>query len=400
MKNTAKISFLLLFSKSKRTISFICLIALLSITAGLLGNNIINKKDTLEPIEIAVVDLEQSKYSKMIFSTLLSSVDANGLVHIRKSGEEEAKKLLDDGEITAVFIIPEDFFESILSGDNKPVTASYNPYTPLQSSMIEMLMDQILEILKASQAGIYTTTDYTKEYFPEQQEKMNTAINMRYMNAVMAHNDIVKPTEVSFTGQIDSFTYYMFSMLVFLLLLGCCLYCKIISDNFPDIVITKLRKQGSSSISTVMGCTVGWWGWYCIIGAFLLIVYRIAAIKIELSFHPMLFLSIFLILIPFSALGTMLGFLFRKSAYSTSILSVYAVVSLFFSGGIIPLNYLPSNIVSIGKLFPSYWAMNSIQSGLSGEIPYKSGLVLIIFAIMFCTISSLYLKFSRKEAVV
>lgn len=396
MKQIAKTSYLLLASRWKRTVSFILLVALLSTTAGLLGNHFINKKNAIEPIKIAVVNEDTSVLARFLLNTLERSITQSGVMEMLTADQQSAEHLMENGEVAAIFLIPEDFLDSVMEGTNKPVKAAYNESAPIQAEIVKLFVEQLLQVLKSNQIGIYTGLNYTRENHPEKYDQVMEDLNNRFIDAALSYNTFIRYKTVSVLEGENPFVHFVFAGLIFLLALGLALFTDIFQTNFSRPVLYSLGKRGVSSLSIAAGCAGGWWLWYSGVALVLAAGYSVLAKVLELQTSPMVYAAMVACVLVICCFGTAISFVFSSSNISTLVASIFAFVLLAFSGGVIPLGYLPSNLQSLAKALPGYWLMDILKKSTLGIFSLKGYVILGAYSCVFIAAASLGISYRGR----
>lgn len=116
----------------------------------------INKTSFVDPFAIALVDKENSTQTRVLSRQL---DELKIFKEVLRVDDRQARELMARNEISAEVIIPEGFSESILSGENKPVTVIGNRATPLQAFITRNIIQSACNLLSASESAL-NTIDY------------------------------------------------------------------------------------------------------------------------------------------------------------------------------------------------------------------------------------------------
>ncbi|MEN2765613.1 ABC transporter permease [Ornithinibacillus xuwenensis] len=116
-----------------------------------------------EPLQIGLVDLNQSTETEMIVSLLEESSQLGDFVQMNRMTENEATQDIAHDELAAYILFPEKFTTKLYNGQSVVVTVVGNPKRPTESYFIKELVDSAARHISSSQANILTINHYTKQ---------------------------------------------------------------------------------------------------------------------------------------------------------------------------------------------------------------------------------------------
>ncbi|NCC43694.1 MAG: ABC transporter permease, partial [Clostridia bacterium] len=137
--------------------------------------------------------------------------------------EAKAKRQLEDGKIGGYILIPEGFVDSVVTGENLPVTyVAGGGQGGMGSQLIRELAESVSVMITETQAGIYGMQNYYIE-----NDVLDTLyedadrLNLKYFDVVLGREKMYKIETFSDTGGLSIAGYYVCALLlVFLLLWG------------------------------------------------------------------------------------------------------------------------------------------------------------------------------------
>ncbi|NTV90332.1 MAG: ABC transporter permease [Clostridiales bacterium] len=113
----------------------------------------LEKSSFVQPFEIALVDLEDSAQTRM----LVSQFDEMEIFStVAKVDKAEADRMLADGGIAAIVVIPGDFTSLMAAGTNIPISVTGNSARPLEAGITKNLMQSAANLVSAAQSTIMT----------------------------------------------------------------------------------------------------------------------------------------------------------------------------------------------------------------------------------------------------
>ena len=127
--------------------------------------------------------------------------------------------------------------------------------------------------------------------------------------------------------------------------------------------------------------------------------------KVIFEAHGILYIiNSFIFMIVSLSLSFLVGNIVNSKTAINGIINVVALGSSFLCGAFVPMEWLPKYVVSISHILPSYWYIKTneliktieVINLKSIEPLIKNGLVLIIFMIIFITITNIISKKKRR----
>ncbi|WP_339217948.1 ABC transporter permease [Ornithinibacillus sp. FSL M8-0202] len=136
-------------------------IFLIGLVAFILVAYITNVQE--EPIQIGLVDLDQSTETGMVIRLLEESSQLGDYLHMKRFSEQEAKEKIEQDELVAYILFPEEFTNKLYSGESIIVTVVGNPNREMESYLIKELVDSAARHISSSQANILTINYFAKQ---------------------------------------------------------------------------------------------------------------------------------------------------------------------------------------------------------------------------------------------
>ena len=118
--------------------------------------------------------------------------------------------MLAAGEVTAVITIPADTIDSILSGENIPVTVSFSNTDSLPQALLAELIRSGVSLLASAQSAIYTTADlYEKYSLSMELGSVFDLLNTRNLKLALLRENLFTGQNVSMTGPVRLSVFLM-----------------------------------------------------------------------------------------------------------------------------------------------------------------------------------------------
>lgn len=333
--------------------------------------------------DIAIVNKDENKG---LTKNLISYLKKNTNVKDIKNEEEALDDALFYREVNYIIYIPKNYHNDVLSGKTPEIDIkTVGDYT---SSLAEMLLTRYLKIQSI----------YSKNISNEQE--LVKAINQ----------NLTKTSEITITSKIDTsktskvsryFNFASYSIMFIIIFVIC-----MVSASFNEKTIKKRTIISSMNYKThnkyilrasfIYSSLV--WLLYMILGVVLFS-------STMLSIRGLIYsLNAFIFTFSSLTLALLLSTLINDKNAVNGIVNVIALGSAFLCGAFIPTEWLPESVITISRIFPTYWYVNSndlltnLQSiNMTTLKPILINmLVVIIFSVTFIILNNLVAKNKQK----
>lgn len=333
--------------------------------------------------DIAIVNKDENKG---LTKNLISYLKKNTNVKDIKNEEEALDDALFYREVNYIIYIPKNYHNDVLSGKTPEIDIkTVGDYT---SSLAEMLLTRYLKIQSI----------YSKNISNEQE--LVKAINQ----------NLTKTSEITITSKIDTsktskvsryFNFASYSIMFIIIFVIC-----MVSASFNEKTIKKRTIISSMNYKThnkyilrasfIYSSLV--WLLYMILGVVLFS-------STMLSIRGLIYsLNAFLFTFSSLTLALLLSTLINDKNAVNGIVNVIALGSAFLCGAFIPTEWLPESVITISRIFPTYWYVNSndlltnLQSiNMTTLKPILINmLAVIIFSVTFIILNNLVAKKKQK----
>lgn len=176
----------------------LCGLALLGIicATAIYGLSFVNQKNDTAAASHFNVVFVMPKNAGLHYSLALGMVSnmesLSSMVTIKQTtSEDEAKAMLDSGEVKAAVIIPEGMIHTIMSGTNDlPARIIYPGEPSIETVIFRQIVDSLSQMVASSQTGVYALYEIYNDFdaTEKQQDKANTQLNDLYINSVLERN--------------------------------------------------------------------------------------------------------------------------------------------------------------------------------------------------------------------
>ncbi len=323
---------------------------------------------------------------KGITKSLINYIKENSNIKEIKNSEEAINDAIFYRDVNYVIYIPNNFRENFLNKKNPEIkiksTGDYN------ASLAEMMLKKYIRI-----ANIYNNSNLKEE---EIIKKVNETINTESKITLTSKLDTSSLARV---GAYYNFTNYCF--------LASAIYiiCLILS-SFKNELINKRTIVSSMNYQKfnikLLGCNI-------LFATILWIFYVLLSIilfgKIMFTINGTLFiLNSFIFMLFTVILAFLLGNIVKNKEAINGIVNVIALGTSFLCGAFVPMEYLPTSVLNIAHILPSYYfiknneLIKTIQEfNLLSLKPIIINIIIItLFSIAFIVINNLVSRQKQK----
>ena len=190
---------------------------------------------------------------RMGIDTVLS-IDSSGkyLDIVEISDEQEAKRLVENGDLTGYLLVPDDFVTKALSGENIPAKfVTKRSSVDLTPMIMTDVLNTVSKYVVESQVGVFSMADYYS-VMEIDGKKPNTEMSIKYLNYVLVREKFANVIEVGSEGKATLSCYYFSGFLVLIvLIIGIFLASFAVKKNLA--LSRLLYTRGSASVKQTIG---------------------------------------------------------------------------------------------------------------------------------------------------
>ena len=338
----------------------LCILCFTLLFAGFsfAGSRLLYSNDKpIQRVNIALVAEDDNPLVELALQYVNNLDSVDSICSFEVTDKINALAKLADGSAYAVVILPENFINNILNGRNTPAEIIIKENAGSEIILFETLANAAAYALRTAQAGIYAGIEVIDSLGDELGASRRTIINdlnELYINLALRRALLFEEDTVSATDKLSLATYYGASAAVLLLIIsctGCSSFCK----NNTHRMSLLIKRHGIGSFAQLLLQCLALSVCYFVIFVvpffvFELFILQEAASVILFKALP----SFFIVIFGISAFSL---FLFRiAKTPQTGILLLFAIslVMMLFSGGILPMPFLPAAVGNIGRFLPSY----------------------------------------------
>ncbi len=358
----------------------------------------LEQADDTRTIRIGVSAQENEPYLDWMISTIENMESLEFTCRFTKISADSANKKLQSGDLDAVFIIPENYVESLIRGTKNPLIIRFGTGdSTITGFLIRQIGDAASRFMINTQAGIYAMKDYYRENGLPNAEPDELDINLKYLDTIVKRNNLLTVEEIKSEQELSGTVYYFTSGIVlFLLFLG--LTCPGILRRESRSLQKKLHtihiSSGIQTILRYLSFITVFAGMYVCIALLLSFVIPASRIVIKGSapYNPASWFLCFLSILPVLALACAL-IQFTYETITNKIVSVLFLFLLililgFLSGCFYPLAQLPHAVRTIAPVLPVRVMFEYTAGCLTGNRSLADLLAVLAYSAALVTITT------------
>jgi ABC-type multidrug transport system permease subunit len=326
------------------------------------------------------------------------------------SSEDKGLELLENGEISALVVLPDNVIDEINTGSNahgtlyvQATNTSIDTGSGL-SNVAVLLFEEIgragMGMLSTAQAEIYATynliSDNSNEVTSEQLDSMYANIDKFNLAAVGQREKLFKTKSLSLTGNDTYVVYYGSALMTIYVMLVGVLFGEYYKRNLTGQFIAKRRMGVGLSYQLLCRYIAG------VIIAATIVMLPILAICIQ-SVSLVGIIAILLVTI-FMTISNILVFEFAQNEQAAVvIMGVNTILQSYLSGCIIPTVLLPDKIAALGELLPASFIKKAFRILMTRRkediLQVLGGLIAWGVIIFLITIITIWFKNTQKAVL-
>lgn len=355
-------------------------------------------KDSKRKIQIGIAgDISDSYLGLGIYA--LQYLDSSRFaIDFHNISEEEARNRMAAGELSAYVCIPDGFIDSLISGENKPITyVTSNGQMGVGSLIINELIDVVSNFITESQNGIYGMQRFMLQHALEADfEAATNELNLRYIEFILNRTSVYGFETIGISNDLSLTGYYLCGILIlFFLLWG--INCSTLFSK-KDIALSRLlASKGQGAFLQVLGEYLA----YLLLMLFsLLCITVILILAVNIVGFPVpewenagsaKILLFVLAQIPVIAVISAFQFFLYElidNIVSAVILQFLCAICLgYLSGCFYPVNFFPDSMQKLAVMLPTGAALSYADKSLLAKPAIGEAVLLILYFTVFITLS-------------
>lgn len=332
-------------------------------------------------VKMGLVMPKEDSLTMAFLNTIQNMGEISTLCDFSMMTEEEGRDQLEQGEISALLVLPENMLHKIYRND-KTTIHMYMPGKPtMESALIREFAEAGTSLVLTAKAGDYTAYNLYQRYGKSgTMQKVATDMNGNYIQFVMRQETLFSDNPVTaMDGMADGERYLVAGMVLVLFLLGIPIVQ--MRKKEPAILLLQLQRGGIRPLFSLVAEEV--------MLSIALFVVSLTGIGLMVSFMEW-HISLGL-LVPGLLAGSLCAAAFflmlcasdQGTAGCVLLIFVISLLQVFLSGGIFPVYVLPKLCVRLGELLPGGMLMKCLHRGIFGGVWHFTGWFVVGYAVLF-----------------
>lgn len=360
----------------------------------------------LQKIPIGLVMEEENSMTELAMTYLEGMESMAAACEFRRMTLEAGNKALEQGEIAALMVLPEEVLEAILDSRNYPVKVYFPQNSSLGTLLIKELTDAGAGMLSMAQAEIYAAYDMNagcQQFIPP--SELENDINQFNMKFAMARERMLRSQTLRIAEDIPLLLHYMAAgITLFLMLWGiaCAKFLKGDNQTFGRQLLRAGVRRWQWMLAKLTGVLLVLIIGFCgILAVMTRVQGHLESMGVEITVNWSVLPYIAAVL---ACIAAFLLFCYQAAPTRSSgmiLIFIITIVIVFVSGGFIPSVFLPQSIQQLAVLLPGNAFIRMIGGLLGADTGTKqlqwNLQVLIVWSSLFY-LAALLINIRKGEA--
>ena len=331
--------------------------------------------------KVAIVVEDDSRYTPMLIKFVQQMDSVRTACKFQIEDREDAFLQLQEGEVLAVMVVPQNVLEDIMNGTNTPVQV----YMPLDATFESTVFGELLasgaSLLTTAQAQTYAVYDLaiSADTLAAQQSETPQAMEHLHqyeqdidewnLDRALKRGKLFSTETVNVTGKVDLPLFYGISAGILITMLWG-MGASFLQLPAPEQTGRMLHRAGLSTGRqiTTLWLVEGCWLFLLQIGYLLLLGKMLRLyMDIQLTWSSGLLLALFLTALLVSSLQLLVYTFVKEQGLAIITLAILSMGMLFLSGGLVPAAFLPKGINAAATYLPTTWVLQIQSTAMQGN---------------------------------
>lgn len=352
------------------------------------------QEDHKQKVNIGIIGDVTDSYLGIGIQALQHLDSSRFTVAFEEMTEKEAKAGLEAGKLSAYVVIPEGFVESVVSGENLPITyVTASGTRGVNVALMDELVECVSVMITESQNAIYgmqhilVEEEKTDNFWEE-----TNVLNLKYIKAILNRTGIYDIQLLGYSNQLSFISFYVCGMIVLFLLLWGINGSYLLIKRDSALVRTLVSKN--VSVSKQIG--IEYIAYFLLMSACLLCIGTVIVVGTDLAgiWIPEWErsgvgekLNFLIKLLPLAAMIGALQFLLYElvTGMVSGILLQFtaAIVLGYLSGCFYPVAFFPERIQGFLRLLPTGVGVEYAGLCLLEKAAGKEILIILVYIFLF-----------------
>ncbi|MEW9675468.1 ABC transporter permease [Lentibacillus sp. L22] len=303
--------------------------------------------DKQEPIEIGLVDLDQSDETQLVVGLIEQSTQLGSYLSINQLSEHEANNRLQQNQLSGYITFPKGFTSDLYNGNAVTLPITGNPAKRMDSYIIKELIDSVSRHIRAAQANILTINYFAKQLpiATEQRSDMLFDQFKSFIFYTIGKDKIIEEKTITNHATSSPVHYYGLASWFIIMTIWLIAFYSFLTDHEPLRMNQRMRLYGVTQLQQLMAKMLTSLFIVMILSLLALMVLQ-RMIHINLDIKDYWRIAIITILYSFTFLEGLatIETVVRSAKLRLLVQSLFTFVILFISGAIIPVLYFPHGV--------------------------------------------------------
>ena len=320
----------------------------------------IEKEEKNEKFIVGIVNEENNSYADLLIDFFKTNESFKQLAVVVEGKKDHIEGEFKAGNINAYIVIPKGFVEALMYLEKLDIDVYIDGASEAEAIILKSILQSYERYVVAVQYNSSGLYDISKSSGLDNKlnHKQNVIVSMNLIKKAMNKESFFKYNELD-TDSLSIVNHYLL-----VLLYAVIVYMGI----YSGVIVKREQLSGVLKLYKVNG---GSMGRYIISKAFCVAILLSAMVSVpvilsiitkDIYISPVVIIMVGIISFIINALMIGCSLLISSINIYTLLFNVLALITLIVGGGIIPLAYMPDNMVEISKAMPFY-IFSSIMKG-------------------------------------
>lgn len=344
------------------------------------------RSQTFVKMNIGVVVPGQETSTRMAMKLISAMDSVDSICKFSYPDEETALRQLAKGELEAVILLTEDFYDDVNDGVNTPVDILLAPDSPLDREVFTELVQSGVSMLQTAQAAVYAVDEVSEEYqLSMSKNEMEYKLSYLYLEYAFARNGTFAELEETPLGAVSLTEFYIACGAVVQSLIFGFAFLTLYKSESRDFMRC-LRRIGINAVfqSVLRIFVMAFDLWLLLTGGYLIgnIVYA-KMIESAAMIFPLQIAGLMLYALALAAFFHLVFALFGDTENGGLIYLLIAVFLTVCAGGLFPAAVFPEWMQRLSALFPLSWWQKYLTEVMWTGVEIRTVLVLVMGIVFF-----------------
>lgn len=307
-------------------------------------------------LNVGIVNLDTNGHTESLLNFLLKHEEVNSRFVVETVDSlATLQNKVRLNEIVAGIVLPADFLNGVLTGQNMPLQVVLSDTPSLEKSMIYDTIDSLSHIMVDTQSGIYTTLLYLHQNNAFSEEQI-LPINLEYISTLLYMLTAFSAGEITYTNSFSLEMHYIICFTLYFLLLSTAIFY----DEFhakTDLALLRLVKTVKDGYALLYFMKL------LVLATVYFAIFVVLLYCLKADFDLPFLLAILTASCFFICIQSLIFNLVSNHQTGIQINFCIHTLCLVISGGIVPSVFLPDVITKLEWLSPISYMKELISSG-------------------------------------